>query len=73
MAGSTPPLARLGVRTPAGWAPLTSEQPLPPSVIPDYAVLRRIGGGAYGEIWLARNFTGSHFAVKVVHRCLLRP
>ena len=69
-ANSTPPLARFGVRTPAGWAPLASEQPLPPPAIPDYTVLRRIGGGAYGEVWLARNFTGSHFAIKVVHRCL---
>ncbi len=69
-ANSTPAFARLGLRTPAGWGPLPSEQLLPPSVIPDYTVLRRIGGGAYGEVWLARNFTGSHFAIKVVHRCL---
>ncbi|MHB1309051.1 MAG: serine/threonine-protein kinase [Limisphaerales bacterium] len=50
--------------------PPSSEQPLPPPVVPDYTVLRRIGGGAYGEVWLARNFTGSHFVIKVVHRCL---
>ena len=69
-ANSTPAFARLGLRTPAGWGPLPPEQVLPPPVIPDYTVLRRIGGGAYGEVWLARNFTGSHFAIKVVHRCL---
>jgi len=69
-ANSTPAFARLGLRTPAGWGPLPTEQLLPPPVIPDYTVLRRIGGGAYGEVWLARNFTGSHFAIKVVHRCL---
>jgi tetratricopeptide (TPR) repeat protein len=69
-ANSTPAFARLGLRTPAGWGPLPSEQPLPPPVIPDYSILRRIGGGAYGEVWLARNFTGSHLAIKVVHRCL---
>ncbi len=67
---STPEFAKLGLRTPAGWVPLPAEQALPLPVIPDYTVLRRIGGGAYGEVWLARNMTGSHFAIKVVHRRL---
>jgi len=31
-------------------------------------VLRRIGGGAYGEVWLARGVTGALRAVKVVFR-----
>jgi len=37
-------------------------------VIPDHEVLRVIGRGAYGEIWLARSVTGALRAVKVVHR-----
>ncbi|MFM2171488.1 MAG: hypothetical protein RI957_1717 [Verrucomicrobiota bacterium] len=40
----------------------------PDPVIPDHEVLRKIGGGAYGEIWLARGVTGAMRAVKVVWR-----
>src|SRR6266480_4297125 len=37
-------------------------------VIPDHEVLRVIGRGAYGEIWLARTLTGALRAVKIVYR-----
>ncbi len=37
-------------------------------MIPDHEVLRIIGGGAYGEVWLARGVTGALRAVKVVWR-----
>jgi tetratricopeptide (TPR) repeat protein len=38
-------------------------------VIPDYQLLRRIGGGAYGEVWLARSLaTGALKAAKIVWR-----
>jgi eukaryotic-like serine/threonine-protein kinase len=37
-------------------------------VIPDHEVLRVIGRGAYGEIWLARALTGALRAVKIVYR-----
>jgi hypothetical protein len=37
-------------------------------IIPDHEVLRVIGRGAYGEIWLARSLTEALRAVKVVHR-----
>ena len=36
--------------------------------IPDYALIRRIGGGAYGDVWLARSTTGAFRAVKIVWR-----
>ncbi len=39
-----------------------------PPAIPDHALLRVIGRGSYGEVWLARNVMGMLRAVKVVHR-----
>ena len=45
---------------------MTSANPTPS--IPDHLVLRIIGRGSYGEIWLARGLTGAFRAVKVVYR-----
>jgi WD40 repeat protein len=42
--------------------------PQPPPRIPDHELIRRIGRGAYGEVWLARSVTGAFRAVKIVHR-----
>lgn len=39
----------------------------PPSVA-DHELLRRVGVGAYGEVWLARSVTGILRAVKIVWR-----
>lgn len=36
--------------------------------IPDHVMLRRIGRGSYGEVWLAKNALGTYRAVKVVYR-----
>src|SRR5688572_32222400 len=37
-------------------------------LIPDHTLLRVIGRGSYGEVWLARNIMGTHRAVKIVRR-----
>jgi eukaryotic-like serine/threonine-protein kinase len=37
-------------------------------LIPDHELVRVIGRGAYGEIWLARTVTGALRAVKIVYR-----
>src|SRR2546430_4660914 len=39
-----------------------------PRQIPGHELLKRIGGGSYGEVWLARNVMDSYRAVKIVQR-----
>ena len=39
-----------------------------PPLIPDHTLLRPIGRGAYGEVWLARNVMGALRAVKIIQR-----
>ncbi len=41
---------------------------LPVVQVPDYALIRVIGRGSYGEVWLGRSVTGTYRAVKLVHR-----
>jgi CHASE2 domain-containing sensor protein len=36
--------------------------------VPNYSLIRRIGGGAYGDVWLARDLVGNFCAVKAVYR-----
>ena len=40
----------------------------PAASVPDHELLCRIGGGSYGDVWLAKNAVGTLRAVKVVHR-----
>src|SRR4051794_27116084 len=42
--------------------------PIPPVSVPDHTLLRQIGKGSYGEVWLARNIMGAYRAVKIVFR-----
>lgn len=37
-------------------------------MIPDYTLIKRVGSGAYGEVWLAQSVTGAYRAVKIVWR-----
>src|SRR5262245_3166820 len=37
-------------------------------VVPDHELVRRIGGGSYGDVWLARTAVGTWRAVKIVFR-----
>lgn len=40
----------------------------PQPVIPDHELLKCVGKGAYGEVWLARTILGGYRAVKLVYR-----
>jgi hypothetical protein len=44
----------------------TNPEPSPPPDIPEHELLRRIGAGSYGEVWLTRSVTGAHRAVKII-------
>jgi CHASE2 domain-containing sensor protein len=59
-ADDTPTIVRAGAPSlrPLDWMP----------AIPDHTLLRRIGKGAYGEVWLARNAIGTYHAVKIIRR-----
>src|SRR5690349_19087249 len=37
-------------------------------LVPDHELLKKIGGGSYGEVWLARSVLGELRAIKVVYR-----
>ncbi len=46
--------------------PMPSEEPVPS--IPDHELIRPIGSGSYGVVWLARSVLGVYRAVKIVAR-----
>src|SRR5262245_12539736 len=47
-------------------------QPRDVPAIPDLELLRCIGRGSYGEVWLARNILATYRAVKIVNRKVFR-
>src|SRR5438552_6181172 len=47
---------------------LSGDRTLPAPLIHDHMLLRCIGKGAYGEVWLAANAVGMYHAVKIVDR-----
>lgn len=53
-------------------APGRPSAPGPPPAVPDHQILRCIGVGSYGEVWLARNVLGQPRAVKVIRRHFFR-
>src|SRR5260221_10056470 len=56
------------LRSQIGGSPAGPESPRPRLQVPDHELIRRIGGGGYGEVWIARSVTGQLRAVKIVWR-----
>jgi len=52
---------------PARETPTAAAPPAAPPVVPDHELIRLIGGGGSGEVWLARNVLGTYRAVKIVY------
>ncbi|MFZ1072778.1 MAG: serine/threonine-protein kinase [Verrucomicrobiia bacterium] len=52
---------------PAREASAAATTPSVPPVVPDHQLIRLIGGGGSGEVWLARNVLGTYRAVKIVY------
>lgn len=46
----------------------TSLDSIPTPTIPEYAMIRRIGAGSYGEVWIGRSVTGRYRAIKIIRR-----
>src|SRR5271170_7608053 len=51
-----------------GKAPASSSEPAPLIAVSDHQLIRLIGSGSSGEVWLAKNALGAYRAVKVVHK-----
>lgn len=51
-----------------GWGAETMASSGIPNCVVDHKLIRRIGGGSYGEVWLAQSVTGALRAIKIVRR-----
>src|SRR5881396_1056934 len=67
LATDSPTLAE-DSRTVAEAASAVPNKSSAPAEIRDHELIRRIGQGSYGEVWLARNVMGTYRAVKIVYR-----
>jgi WD40 repeat protein len=65
--GGNPP-SREAIRAALERELASSQQTYTPPPIPDHELVHRIGAGAYGDVWLARNALGTLRAVKIVYR-----
>ncbi len=49
-------------------APAPASATVAAPAIPDHTMLRQVGRGAYGDVWLSRDIIGSFHCVKIVRR-----
>ena len=67
--GDTPPNVLQFGRAREPFAPSSDQTAREPGLeIHEHELVRRIGRGAYGEVWLARNALGTMRAIKIVYR-----
>ena len=64
----SPVTAATPTPTPPSSGSIVSPACATPTAIPDHTLLRCVGRGSYGEVWLARNVFGEFRAVKILHR-----
>jgi WD40 repeat protein len=65
--GRAPPQFGFAASTPSEHGRVAGA-PTPAPSVPDHELLRPIGRGSYGRVWLARNVMGAYRAVKFVYR-----